>query len=183
MKSSPSSWKSIFFIFIGIEGIIQFFKCCNFFFLNFFLDQGPFCGATDCSCFGLGACVLPHGFQSQSGYLTCTRSCLCAVILKVTTGATLAFSTNRDVHCISMYTACLARLLSHASGFEPQHSGELLSGAWLSQTRYWLSYSAGPNVATLLPVEMYAQIAWTLLVHVFIISINALMWPSNATGQ
>ena len=24
-----------------------------FFFLNFCLDQGPFCGATDCSCFGL----------------------------------------------------------------------------------------------------------------------------------
>ena len=65
-------------------------------------------------------CVLPHGFQIQSGYLTCTHSCLCAVILKVTTSVTPAFrSTNRGVHCISMYTAWLARLLSHASGFEP----------------------------------------------------------------
>ena len=65
------------------------------------------------------SCVLPHGFQSQSGYLARTLSCLCAVILKVTTGATPAFSTNRGVHCISVYTAWLARLLSHASGFEP----------------------------------------------------------------
>ena len=64
-------------------------------------------------------CVLPHGFQIQSGYLTCTLSCLHAVILKVTTGATPAFSTNRGVHCISMYTAWLARLLSHALGFKP----------------------------------------------------------------
>ena len=50
-------------------------------------------------------CVLPHGFQIQSGYLACTLSCLHAVILKVTSGATPAFSTNRGVHCISMYTA------------------------------------------------------------------------------
>ena len=64
-------------------------------------------------------CVLPHGFQIQSGYLACTLSCLHAVILKVTTGATPAFSTNRGVHCISMYMAWLARLLSHALGFEP----------------------------------------------------------------
>ena len=60
-----------------------------------------------------------HGFQIQSGYLACTLSCLRAVILKVTTGATPAFSTNRGVHCISVYTAWLARLLSHALGFEP----------------------------------------------------------------
>ena len=64
-------------------------------------------------------CVLPHGLQIQSGYLACTLSCLHAVILKVTTGATPAFSTNRGVHCISMYMAWLARLLSHALGFEP----------------------------------------------------------------
>ena len=38
-------------------------------------------------------------FQIQSGYLTCTLSCLRAVILKVTTGVTPAFSTNRGVHC------------------------------------------------------------------------------------
>ena len=51
------------------------------------------------------SCVLRHGFQSQSGYLACTLSCLHAVILKVTSGATPAFSTNRGVHCISMYMA------------------------------------------------------------------------------
>ena len=55
------------------------------------------------------SCVLPHGFQIQSGYLACTLSYL---ILKVTTGATPTFSTNRGVHCISVYTAWLARLLS-----------------------------------------------------------------------
>ena len=51
------------------------------------------------------SCVLPHGFQIQSGYLACTLSCLHAVILKVTSGVTPAFSTNRGVHCISMYMA------------------------------------------------------------------------------
>ena len=51
------------------------------------------------------SCVLPHGFQIQSGYLACTLSCLHAVILKVTSGVTPAFSTNRGVHCINMYTA------------------------------------------------------------------------------
>ena len=51
------------------------------------------------------SCVLPHGFQSQSGYLACTFSCLHAVILKVTSGVTPGFSTNRGVHCISMYMA------------------------------------------------------------------------------
>ena len=86
------------------------------------------------------SCVLPHGFQIQSGYLACTLSCLRAVILKVTTGATPAFSTNRGVHCISMYTAWLTRLLLHASGFDPPI--QLLSGAWLSQMRYRLNYSA-----------------------------------------
>ena len=65
------------------------------------------------------SCVLPHGFQIQSGYLACTLSCLHAMILKVTTGVTPAFSTNSGVHCINMYTAWLTRLLSHASEFEP----------------------------------------------------------------
>ena len=51
------------------------------------------------------SCVLPHGFQIQSGSLTCTLSCLRAVILKVTYGATPAFSANRGVHCISVYMA------------------------------------------------------------------------------
>ena len=88
-------------------------------------------------------CVLPHGFQIQSGSLGCTLSCLCAVILKVTTGVTPAFSTNRSVHCIKCIrhgwpgSSHMHRDLNH------QCSGELLSGAWLSQTRYRLSYSAG----------------------------------------
>ena len=92
------------------------------------------------------SCVLPHGFQIQSGSLTCTLSCLCAVILKVTTGATPAFSTNRSVHCIKCIqhgwpgSSHMHRDLNH------QYSGELLSGAWLSQTRYRLSYSAGLRI-------------------------------------
>ena len=65
------------------------------------------------------SCVLPRGFQIQSGYLACTLSCLRAVNLKVTTVVTPAFSTNMGVHWISVYTAWLARLLSHALGFEP----------------------------------------------------------------
>ena len=63
------------------------------------------------------SCILPHGFQIQSGYLACTLSCLCTVILKVTTGVTPAISTNRGVHCINMYMAWLARLLSHDCAF------------------------------------------------------------------
>ena len=51
------------------------------------------------------SCVLPHGFQIQSGYLACTLSCLHDVILKVTSGVTPAFSTNRGVHCKSVYMA------------------------------------------------------------------------------
>ena len=51
------------------------------------------------------SCVLPYGFQIQSGYLACTLPCLHAVILKVTSGATPTFSTNRGEHCISVYMA------------------------------------------------------------------------------
>ena len=43
--------------------------------------------------------------MDMSGYLACTLSYLHAVILKVTTGVTPAFSTNMGVHCISVYTA------------------------------------------------------------------------------
>ena len=50
-------------------------------------------------------CVLPHGFQSWSGSLTCTLSCLLAVIPKVTSCVTPAFSAKRGVHCISVYAA------------------------------------------------------------------------------
>ena len=36
----------------------------SFFFKIFSLDQGPFCGATDCSCFGLRVSFL-MGFKSR----------------------------------------------------------------------------------------------------------------------
>ena len=50
-------------------------------------------------------CNPPHRFQSQSGSLTCTCTCMHMVNLRVMSGATCAFSTNRGVHCISMYIA------------------------------------------------------------------------------
>ena len=51
------------------------------------------------------SCDPPHGFQSQGGSLTCTLTRLPAVNLRVMSGATPAFSTNRGVHCTSVYTA------------------------------------------------------------------------------
>ena len=45
-------------------------------------------------------CVLPHGFQIRSGSLARTLSCLRAVIPKVTSSATPAFSTNRGIHWV-----------------------------------------------------------------------------------
>ena len=51
------------------------------------------------------SCVLPHGCQIQSGSLACTLSCLHAVIPKVVSGITPAFSINRGVHCTSVHTA------------------------------------------------------------------------------
>ena len=59
-------------------------------------------------------------FQSQGGFLHLRASLpVHKGFLRFTSGATPAFSTNSGVHCISMYTAWLARLLSYASGFEP----------------------------------------------------------------
>ena len=58
----------------------------------------------DCSCFGLLVSFL-MGFKSSRVDLACTLSCLCVVIPKVTSGATPAFSTNRGVHYIRVYTA------------------------------------------------------------------------------
>ena len=49
----------------------------------------------------------PHGIQSQGGSLTCTLTCLCTVNQWAMSGATPAFSNNRGVHCITMYTAGL----------------------------------------------------------------------------
>ena len=50
-------------------------------------------------------CDPPHGFQSQGGSLICTLTCLHVMNLRVTSGATPAFSTNRGVHCVSLCTA------------------------------------------------------------------------------
>ena len=52
-------------------------KVFFFFFLNFLLDQGPVCGATDCSCFGLRVSFL-MGFKSEVDlspalFLACVR--------------------------------------------------------------------------------------------------------------
>ena len=50
-------------------------------------------------------CNPPHGFQSQGGSVTCTLTCLHMLNVRATSGATSAFSTNRGVYCISVYTA------------------------------------------------------------------------------
>ena len=57
------------------------------------------------------------GFQSQGGFPRLRASSpVCNGFLRFTP----AFSTNSGVHCISVYTAWLARwLFSHALGFEP----------------------------------------------------------------
>ena len=44
----------------------------------------------------------PHGFQSQGG---CTLTCLHMVNLRVMSGVTSGFLTNKGVHWISVYTA------------------------------------------------------------------------------
>ena len=69
--------------------------------LNFLLDQGPFCGATDCPYFGLHV-TLPLGYKARV-VLSTTLTCMCTVNLRVVSGAIPAFSTNRGVHCTSVY--------------------------------------------------------------------------------
>ena len=60
------------------------------------------------------------GFQSQGGFPHLRASSpVHNGFLRFTPGVTPAFSTNSGVHCISVYTAWLARLLSHTLGFEP----------------------------------------------------------------
>ena len=95
----------------------------GFFFFFFFLNN--FCKAQVLfvgpliPLFWTSGDVCP-GFQSQGGFPhLCASSPAHNGFLRFTSGATPAFSTNRGVHCISVYTAWLARLLSHASGFEP----------------------------------------------------------------
>ena len=114
----------------------------TFVFKIFSLDQGPFLWRHWLLLFWT-LCVLPHGFQIQSEYIACTLSCLCAVILKVTTGVTPVFSTNRGVHCISVYMAWLARLLSHALGFEPS-------------TQWWAAKQCVTKTDTL-PTELFCR--------------------------
>ena len=53
------------------------------------------------------SCDPPIGFQKQDGSLACMLTCLHVLNLRVMSGATPAFFTNRGVHCISMYTAGL----------------------------------------------------------------------------
>ena len=70
-------------------------------FFYFLLDQCPFCGATDCPYFGL--CVtLPVGFKAGV-VLSPAHLLACTVNLRVMSGATPAFSTNRGVHFASVY--------------------------------------------------------------------------------
>ena len=63
--------------------------------------------------------VCPSSWVSNPEWIFRLHSFLLAVIPKVTSGETPAFSTKRGVHCISLYTAWLAGLLSHTLGFEP----------------------------------------------------------------
>ena len=83
-------------------------KRCIYFKVFFFLHQGPFCGVSDCGVHWLPQfctlCDPPHGFQSQGGSLACILTCLHVVNVRVTSGATPAFSTNRGEHYISSYT-------------------------------------------------------------------------------
>ena len=76
------------------------------FYFKFFVGPRSILGATHCPLFWT-LCDPHHGFQGQGGFLACTLTCLHAVNLRVTSGATSAFSTHRGVHCISMYTTGL----------------------------------------------------------------------------
>ena len=84
---------------------ITFFKQLFFFFFKNFLSGPRSILWSHWLLLFWTSCVLPHGFQIQSGYLACTLSCFHAVILKVMSGVTPAFSTNRGAHCISVYMA------------------------------------------------------------------------------
>ena len=66
-----------------------------------YLDQGPFCGATNWP--NLGLCVtLPVGFKAMVVLLLLYLTFLCIVNLKVRSGATPVFSTDRGIHCKCM---------------------------------------------------------------------------------
>ena len=103
---------------LGVAPITSVLCCLLFFFKIFCRTQVLFVGPL-IPLFWTSGDICP-GFQSQGGF-----PCLCASspvynrFLRFTSGATPAFSTNSGVHCISVYTAWLARLLSHVLGFEP----------------------------------------------------------------
>ena len=48
-------------------------------------------------------CPPSYGFQSHSGSLICMLTCLRTINLRVTSGATSAFSTNMGVHCNNVF--------------------------------------------------------------------------------
>ena len=68
-------------------GVLEFLNC-------FLLDQGSFCGTTNCPYFGT-LCGPPHGFQSQGGSLTFTLDLPAHGSLLV---LHLSFPTNRGEH-------------------------------------------------------------------------------------
>ena len=85
-----------------------------FVFLIFYRTQALFVGPL-IPLFWTSGDVCP-GLQSQGGFPRLRASSpVHNGFLRFTSGATPAFSTNRGVHCISVYKAWLARLLSHAS--------------------------------------------------------------------
>ena len=85
------------------------------------------------------------GFQSQGGFPRLRASCL-----HTTDSSDSPLVQHLPFPPIAVYTvwACIRHGWPGSSHMHQdlnhQRSGELLSGAWLSQTRYRLSYSAGP---------------------------------------
>ena len=72
-------------------------------FFIFLLDQGPVCGATDCYVLDL---VCPSSWVSNPEWISCLHTFLLVCSdSKVTSSVALAFSTNRGIHCMSVYVA------------------------------------------------------------------------------
>ena len=117
------------------------------------LDQSPFCGASDSDypCFGLGV-TLSMGFKARVVLLP---ACLHAVILRVTSGATPAFSTNMDVHCISVFTAGPLPHIPHASrgGWAAVGYGPSLSAEARSSSEHAITEPCRPADLTYSPVR------------------------------
>ena len=116
------------------------FKSRQCFFFEFLLDQGPFCGATDHPYFGLHV-TLPW-VLSQGGFSD-LYSCLRAVTLRVTSGATPAFFTNSGIHYISIKTA------GWPSSYKQRKAGSLRILA-LQVSLFPLSHTGRPGRAIIL---------------------------------